>query len=240
MPIPFYNLTAIPPGAFVPEFQDHFKGGVEFWKSEGLDAIIRGVQGNGTVAGTSLVVWPEGGEMPLKDAEQTVVVIDEGLSVSWNGKTPPGPDDLDNGNPLGLSCVPVVMADGNVWNIPEVRDPSGVPNLPRDLVRNRKTKQIETPVRREYQELWTDCEKWFEFLFDVVQGTKSRIDLDDALTFATKLIGLRYRFCDATQSALRIIDSVNVQEVIQTALGWSAVMDRMREIVSGEIQKKSE
>ena len=239
MPIPFYNLATIPPGSFVPEHSEPFKVGVVFWREEGLEAIIRGVTGNGTVAGSSLVVWPDGNEMPLKEPAQTLVEVDAGLSISWNGTTPPGPDDLDNGNPLSLMTTPVVLADGNFWQIPELRGPFGT-TLPRDLVRNRLTKKLETPVRKEYQDLWQESEEWFQFLFDVIEGTRTSINLDSALSFATKVIGLRYRFCDATQAALRIIDSSNVQDIIKAALGWDAVFQRIKEIATEEPQKKSE
>ncbi len=239
MPIPFYNLESVPPGAFIPEHPEPFKVGLEWWKEQGLEAIVRGVTGNGTISGSSLIVWPEGQEMPLKDASQTLVGVDDELSVSWNGTTPPGPGDLDNGNPLALTTVPVMLADGNFWEIPELRNQFGT-TLPRDLIRNRRTGKLETPVRRDYQELWKESERWFQFLFDVIEGTQRTIDLDSALSFATKILGLRYRFCDATQAALRVIDSNNVQEIIKAALGWEAVFDRLVEMASGEPQKKSE
>ncbi len=74
-------------------------------------------------------------------------------------------------------------------------------------------------------------------------GQAHSFDLGRALQFATQILGLRYRFCDATQTALRVIDSVNVLQIIDIAISWDQVLDRVRVIMNeqdDDNQKKSD
>lgn len=223
-----------------------FRAALPQWRKLGLAAIVDRVDGNGSLhtldnGSLRLAVWPEGSEYVPPGPDEQFIEIDDELAVSWSGDTPPGPNDLDNGNPLRLQTVPMILADGEVWHVPEIREPAGS-LLPTDLTRCRKTGQLLTPIKTEYRQLWEECEFWFNLKWQHLKGEARTFDLERALKFATDVLALRYRFCDATQSALRVIDSVNVQGIIENAIGWPAVFETVRRITAegdDSAQKKS-
>lgn len=230
----FYTFKSLPSGVYDPAADEPFRASLPTWRKLGLGPIVDRVSGNGLIHsldnGTQrLCVWPAGDEFTPPTGEETTVEIDDELSVSWFGPNPPTPSDLDNGNPLRLQCVPIILADGDVWQIPEIREPRGS-LLPTDLTRDRKTGKLLNPIKREFIELWQECEFWFDLKWKALAGEAKTFSLERALVFATQILGLRYRFCDATQSALRIIDSVNVQAIIETAIGWPAVIEQIRQM----------
>lgn len=242
----FYHLRNVNPQLLYQQHETQcFRKGLPQWRALGFGPIVDRVDGNGVLHAEDngtwrLAVWPEGGELELPGPDPTVIDIDDDLKVSWSGSTP-GPEDLDNGNPLRLRCQPVILADGEVWQVPQIREPDGTA-LPTDLTRCRKTGKLLTPIKKEYEQLWQECEYWFDLKWQAIQGHSSSFSLERALVFATQVIGLRYRFCDATQSALRVIDSVNVQTIIETAIGWQDVYQRLQELFPehfGDDQKKS-
>lgn len=248
MPAIFYHLRNLPSGLYDYHRNEQcFRAALPAWRKLGLGPVVDRVVGNGVLhseddGSKRLCVWPEGGEFVPPIGDATRIVIDDELTISWCGDKAPGPDDIDNGNPLRLRTVPMILADGEVWYVPEIREPSGS-LLPTDLTRCRKTGKLLNPIKTEYLQLWEESEYWFNLKWMWFTGEATEFSLDRALRFATEVIGLRYRFCDATQSALRIIDSVNVQAIIETAIGWPAVMERLKEFstddVEDEAQKKS-
>lgn len=255
MPIPYYLHRALPSGLCLIGQSEPFRHAHLEWQRQGLLPIVDRVRGNGVLRdqgshGQLLAVWPEDQEQPepipgVRDSGQTWHQIDADLSVGWEGDMPPGPNDLDNGDPLGLQTIPLVLADGNVWQIPEIREP-GRSLLPTDLIRDRRTGALQTPLKREYQQLWQESEWWFDLRFRNLTDGTQRFSLERALTFATQILSLRYRFCDATQAALRVIDSTNVQRIIEVAIGWPAVQARLQELLQDDVddaaapEKKSE
>lgn len=244
MPAIFYHLRNLPHGLY-ESFRDQcFRAALPAWKKLGLGPIVDRVDGNGVLHrlddGTErLAVWPAGGEFVPPIGEETRIVIDDELTISWAGDKAPGPYDLDNGNPLRLRTVPMILADGEVWQVPEIREPSGS-LLPTDLTQCRKTGKLLNPIKQEYRQLWDETEYWFELKWAALQGTAQTFSLERALTFATQILSLRYRFCPATQSALRIIDSVNVQSIIETAIGWQAVVDRLKELSTDDVEDEED
>jgi hypothetical protein len=242
MPHIFYHIANCPPNLCDESTTQSFRGALPAWRKLGLGPIVDRVDGNGVLhredsGRMRLCVWPEFSEFnpPLGDA--TTIEIDDELAISWHGEKQPGPEDLDNGNPLKLSVIPLILADGEVWQIPEIREASGS-LLPTDLTRDRKTGRLLNPIKKEYQSLWEECEYWFDLKWQALTGEVNSFVLERALEFATQILSLRYRFCDATQSALRVIDSVNVQTIIEIAIGWPAVLERIRQITNDEAQKK--
>lgn len=244
MPAIFYHLRNLPPGLYESSRDQCFRHALPAWRKLGLGPVVDRVSGNGVLhreddGSQRLCVWPEGGEFVPPVGEATRIVIDDELTISWCGDRAPGPDDLDNGNPLRLRTVPMILADGEVWYVPEIREPSGS-LLPTDLTRCRKTGKLLNPIKTEYLQLWEESEYWFDLKWKALQGEAQTFSLERALKFATEIIGLRYRFCDATQSALRIIDSVNVQSIIETAIGWPAVIERLKEMTADDVDDDEE
>lgn len=250
MPAIFYHLRNLPADFYDSGRDQCFRAALPAWRKLGLGPVVDRVDGNGVLhaldnGSQQLCVWPDGQEYSPPIGEETSVVIDDELTISWYGDKAPGPSDLDNGNPLKLQTVPMILADGEVWYVPEIRQPSGS-LLPTDLTRCRKTGKLLNPIKTDYLQLWEETEYWFDLKWQALQGKAQRFSLERALKFATEIIGLRYRFCDATQSALRIIDSVNVLSIIETAIGWPAVIERLKEITAEDVdddedvaQKKS-
>lgn len=246
MPQLCYHLTNLPASLYDQGACQPFRAALAEWRKLGLGPVVDRVDGNGVLHrlddGTErLAVWPAHLEYSPPQGEETRILIDDELSVSWHGDKSPGPLDLDNGNPLRLTTIPLILADGEVWQIPEIREPSGS-RLPTDLTRDRKTGRLRNPIKKEYEHLWEECEYWFDLRFQVLTGDAQSFELERALAFATQLLGLVYRFCDATQTALRVIDSVNVMPLIEIAIGWPAVLERVRQLTidtQEEPQKKS-
>lgn len=238
MSVPIYILSLEKCLADLGE-PEPFRAHQDEWKKIGLGTIVDRVTGNGTLVRQDdgryrLAVWPEGESYPVGDPT-TLVEVDEELTVGWIGDTP-GPDDLDNGNPLHLQTCGVRLCDGNVWEVPEVRE-RWITKLPTDLVKDRKTGKLLNPIKREYLDLWTESEYWFSLLLD----GEGSFEWSRALDYATRLLSLRYRFCDATQSALRVIDSTNVLDIVKASLSWQAVLDYASKLSpeNGPPQKKS-
>lgn len=244
MPAIFYHLQNLPSGLY-ESFRDQcFRAALPAWRKLGLGPVVDRVAGNGVLhqeddGSQRLCVWPEGHEFVPPTGEATRIVIDDELTISWCGDKAPGPSDLDNGNPLRLPTVPMILADGDVWQVPEIRQPSGS-LLPTDLTRCRKTGKLLNPIKTEYLQLWQESEYWFDLKWKAIQGEAQSFSWERALKFATEIMSLRYRFCDATQSALRIIDSVNVQSIIETAIGWPAVIERLKEIAAKDVEEEEE
>lgn len=244
MPGIFYHLRNLPPGLYDTRNDQCFRAALPAWRKLGLGPVVDRVMGNGVLhseddGSQRLCVWPEGREFEPPIGDATRIVIDDELTISWCGDKAPGPSDLDNGNPLRLRTVPMILADGEVWYVPEIREPSGS-LLPTDLSRCRKTGKLLHPIKTEYLQLWEEAEYWFNLKWQWFIGEANEFSLERALKFATEVIGLRYRFCDATQSALRIIDSVNVQAIIETAIGWPAVMERLKEVSTDDVEDEED
>jgi len=244
MPAIFYHLRNLPPGLYDTRNDQCFRAALPAWRKLGLGPVVDRVTGNGVLhaeddGSQRLCVWPEGREFEPPIGDATRIVIDDELTISWCGDKGPGPSDLDNGNPLRLRTVPMILADGEVWYVPEIREPSGS-LLPTDLTRCRKTGRLLNPIKTEYLQLWEESEYWFNLKWQWFIGEAHEFSLERALKFATEVIGLRYRFCDATQSALRIIDSVNVQAIIETAIGWPAVMERLKEFSTDDVEDEED
>lgn len=244
MPAIFYHLRNLPDGLCQSYRDQCFRAALPAWKKLGLGPVVDRVAGNGVLhaeddGSQRLCVWPEGGEFEPPIGDATRIAIDDELTISWCGDKAPSPSDLDNGNPLRLPTVPMILADGEVWQVPEIRQPSGS-LLPTDLTRCRKTGKLLNPIKTEYLQLWEESEYWFDLKWKAIQGQAQTFSWERALRFATEILGLRYRFCDATQSALRIIDSVNVQSIIETAIGWPAVIARLKEITANNADEEDE
>tara|TARA_R110000868_G_scaffold148188_4_gene369917 strand:- start:2018 stop:2845 length:828 start_codon:yes stop_codon:yes gene_type:complete len=243
MPLPFYHLINVPPGLFDPSKPEPFRHALPAWRKLGLAQIVDRVGGNATIVYLDtgvqvLCVWPDGEEYPGAIGEDTRVVIDDELTVSWSGDKPPGPEDLDNGNPLRLQCTPLTLADGNVWQIPMLRDITDS-LLPTDVIRDRKTGTLLTPIKREYEALWAETEFFFDLKWNQLGSSRAAVADSRAVAFCTQVLGLRYRFCDATQAALRILDSTNVQTIIETVLSWPDVLKVVQILLNEETEKKN-
>ncbi len=160
----FYRLRNLPLDVY-RETSQAFRHALPEWQKLGLGPVVDRVDGNGVLHQLDngwfrLAVWPDGQEFIPPGVDEEIHPIDDDLYVSWCGPQP-GPSDLCNGNPLRLSTVPLILADGEVWQIPEIREPAGT-RLPTDLIRDRRSGNLLTPVKREYQQLWEEAEYWFD------------------------------------------------------------------------------
>jgi hypothetical protein len=245
VPVPFYHLKTLPTGLFDPSKPEPFRHALPAWRKLGLAPIVDRVHGNGVIhqldsGAQRLCVWPDDQEFPSAVGHETRIEIDDELVISWHGEPdkPPGPEDLDNGNPLRLQCQPITLADGNVWHVPILRDLSDS-FLPTDVIRDRRTGNLLTPIKREYEALWQETEFFFDLKMDQLDSARTAIADSRAVAFCTQVLGLRYRFCDATQTALRVLDSTNIQEIIEAVLSWSEVLRAIQILLQRDVEKKN-
>lgn len=247
---PRYLLKEIPAEELFTPAPNGFSHALPAWTRLGFGPVVEHVRGNGVLVdqseyGHALIVWPPHEERPEQlgydPANCKLVEIDEACSAFWlDGKTPPGPADLDNGNPLNLPCKPLRLADGRTWEIPEIREPTNplMPRLPRKISRDRLTGDLKCEVMPRYRRLWEETEQWMAMFLQVTDGKRSVIPIERALAFATSVLGLRYHFTDATQSALNVIDDSNIQELISVAIGWAATWELLERAVQ-VVEKKN-
>ena len=223
----------------------------------GFGPILTGLRGNGTLfhldgsgpagnGGSVLAVWPRGESLDLVGyfpERQTWQQVREQIWVGWNGPGPVKPEALDNGNPWGIDGIITRLADGQEWVVPEIRRPTGH-SLPTDCYRDVHGKLV-TPLKPAFKELWDESGFFFDLFWSVfVEGqTDQKLPLERGLAFLGKVLALRYRFCDYTQDALRVIDGANLEQLIGITIGWPAMMQRCQELMEDQLEvteKKSQ
>lgn len=214
-------------------------------------AVIDQVEGNGTLFpvnsngpggsdGAILTSWPKGKEPDLIGyfpSRQTWTQVRPEIWVGTAADSPVTPEALDNGNPWSVSGIPVRLADGQWWTVPQIRR-GGSHSLPTELYRDTSGKLV-TPIKARFQKLWDESQYFFDTLFEalLLDGMVT-INLERALQFACDVMSLRYRWTPYAQDALRLIDQNNVTEILKTAIGWEVVAQKLKELTEPD-QKKS-
>lgn len=146
-----------------------------------------------------------------------------------SGDRSPLPEQLERENCVVRSCENVVLADGNIWEVPVIRqveaDSEIIPvelhqaNLPSVFYRD-VNKQWAMNVVPAYEDLWQQSRRLFEAL---VEG--DAVTYVDAMEFAAAVLGLRYRFNLLIHSRWpdRFLTTTNVISVIRAAVGWNVI-----------------
>lgn len=225
---------------------------VEWWSRHGLASVIAHhggriscshVQsGPGNQSGVWLTVWPEHGEAPqplgFHPSKQTWKQVRRNLWIGWTTDHPPGPDDLSNGDPYDVRGPQLKLCDGNSWTVAEVREPVSYgqlfptaaqrTHLPTLVKRDLDGNPIR-PVKPEFEKLWELSGDWFDVWCEICFSDRNTFDSDTALEFVLQVMQLRYRLPVVLNDALGLIDTSNLQKMIEAAIGWPTVRKLLEE-----------
>ncbi|MBW3538766.1 MAG: hypothetical protein KY476_00700 [Planctomycetes bacterium] len=158
----------------------------------------------------------------------------------------PGPDDAEGRprwylgfnpaeppKPADLARVKVIKGyrvelNGQTWEVPLLRAPSGDSNLPQTLGWDRSG-SLTTVVREQYREAWERS----AITYDALLGGGS-LDYATALDLCLEALALNYRLGRLEVTTLELLDTQNFIEV----LGSTIDLPKVKELV--EAAKKNE
>ena len=150
-----------------------------------------------------------------------------------SGDPSPGPERLERETCIVTSAENVVLADGNIWEVPVIRQPadeagllpvdSQRSNLPSVYYRNVDGQWIMDVVPR-YQDLWRQSRVMLDALI-AGQG----LLYSDMMTYAAAVLGLRYRFNLLIHSRWpdRYLTTDNVLNVVRASIGWHIITEHL-------------
>lgn len=146
----------------------------------------------------------------------------------------PQPAELQRHRVVTRSVQATQLANGSVWDIPVLRDPLAAPrglygmadlhsaNLPSSFFKGVDgTWQSE--VLNQYRELYSDSQKWFEFLVRETSGTFRFAEVFD---YALSVMSLNYRYSHLLHSVYHDdwITTDNVWSVIRVSCGFDLLL----------------
>lgn len=154
----------------------------------------------------------------------------------WFSDSRPEPSDLLRYSVPSIPSHPVMLSDGQVWEIPRIRRP-----ITGGYVTPPEHNQSELPqrVRRTWDgelilepspawsDLWNQSLRFASSLWGDQQG----ITYEELLNFALRIMQLRYRYTDLVSRAFP--DALEVEslwKIAKAACGW--------DLVEAELQKK--
>ena len=241
----------------------------EWWRKHGLENVVANhggrisasrIGGNGLdgAAGIWVTVWGPDATRPdigvFLDREEWRKVRRETVDqpavfVGWKKEDPPQPWDIANDNPFSVAGPELKLNDGFPWMIPQIREPMSsqgvlpidahIPNLPR-LIQRDLDGEISRPVKDGHRELWERSASWFERWWNIACGNESTFSATDALSFAVDVLALRYAFPEYLNDACGIIDTVQLESIVGTAIGWPAVEEVLISLQNQEQKKSSQ
>lgn len=154
----------------------------------------------------------------------------------WLSGTIPTPDELLRYSLPQLPTHPVLLSDGQVWEVPRIRRPIAggyvlhpTQNLSELPQRVRKTwdGQVILEPSPAWDELW---QKSLRFAMSI-WGESQGISYQELYDFALELLGMRYRYTDLIARAFpEPLEVDSLWRVIRAACGW--------DLVEAELQKK--
>jgi hypothetical protein len=201
------------------------------------DVIGRGPDGGPGVVVSALAV--HGGQPPRRlgyfpsDPSIQWTQVHAGLWMAIDKHYPPTPADL--ARRTRFPGVGVTLGDGQAWEVPVLRRiDSGEPCLPRDMFWDGAGDFVLT-LQRRYEDLWRMVERVVDLYFRPESPGFGSIELEQALTIALAVLSLNYRLGPAEQQVLRLVNSVNWQEV----LGAMVEMPKFLAFVQADAEKKS-
>lgn len=149
----------------------------------------------------------------------TKVAAEPELWIGLDRDYPPRPDDL--ARPRVFPGHPVVLADGQTYQVPVIRSPlGGRSSLPRQLYHDPAGVLI-LQVRPEHEVLWAASGRVWDAFFE--PDSAGTMTYSEILGHTLAFLGLNYRYGPREQSALRLVDTDNWREVMKAAVDWPAV-----------------
>jgi len=145
-----------------------------------------------------------------------------------SGGDSPTPERLERETCVITNSENVILADGNIWEVPVIREPLDASGEP-TLISNQRTSLPSVFYRNvngdwtmevvdQYADLWLISRIMLEKL---LEGESIRYA--DLMTFAVQVLGLRYRFNLLVHSRWpeRFLTTENVTKVVRAAIGYS-------------------
>jgi len=173
--------------------------------------------GPGGASGSFLAPLAPGRTTPrlgyYPDSQRWEKVLDE--PEFWIGvdrEYPPGPEDL--ARPRRIAGHRVELADGAEYEIPVIRSLRGT-RLPQDLY-HRADRQLALEVKPGYRDLWEQTAEVWDLFFD--PAAPKELAFERILYHSLAFLSINYRYADREQSALRLVDTGNWQDVLFAAI----------------------
>jgi len=149
---------------------------------------------------------------------------------------PPGPADLARGETI--AGYPIELGDGNTWIVPVGRMfPEGT-QLPQALAIGpdgalvRDILPAFAVAGRLADRIWNAIRTQYELLDDGEKPTE--IDDLEAFEMAVAIVALNYRVAVAEASALRILTTANVRDVLGAFVDWPAWTEAVKKNATPE------
>ena len=180
----------------------------------------------------------------------------EQIGIGLYGCLPDGasllPEHMLRLDPLTIETDRVIMADGSIWDVPVLRDPTFQHETLGTIWHpiNHKTSLPSTHFQRpnedgsamewvtrvadEYQELYDQSRYWFTHLSEqFLVSQNPNVGYLDCYEYAVAVLGLKYRYTLPLHNLLqgKLLNSEQVLEVMAVSCGW--------QIASRIMQKKN-
>lgn len=209
-----------------------------------VDASVNALSGRGPGDRSGVILCyqrPDGG-LPRRvgyypDEQKWQQIGDGQYWIGHDPADPPTADDLRR--PGRRHQGYVLRTDSGEWMVPVIRRPDDTTNLPRDLFLDPLTGALRDPLKEAYRQYWDETEEVIRFLRLREEGDVPRqveIPTSRALELAVRALGLNYRFGQAEQSLLRVIDAQNHLVV----LGMTVDLPKVLAMEEAEREKKTE
>lgn len=179
------------------------------------DLFAAEVHGRGPDGGSGLLLSASPGLCSGFQADrQTWRPVSEALL--WIGQStneePPGPADL--ARPSLLEGTAVELADGQSYQVPTLRRPDGHTTLPRALGWD-EAGQFQIEISPRYRSLWDESARVHDLF---VNG--GNYDLEWAIDFCLRVLGLNYRVDREVQNQIHLLDSPAIERVLQASIDF--------------------
>lgn len=154
------------------------------------------------------------------DAQRWRPVANEAYWQGFYRDDPPGPADLARSEQIGGHTV--TLADGNDWLVPVARSfPAGT-RLPRALVLGPDGQLVMEALPR-YAEISADAERVFAAFIEQDES----LSYQDLWDIAARALAINYRLGPWELSALRLLDTNNVQDVLSALIDMPSILEAM-------------
>jgi hypothetical protein len=186
-------------------------------KSTQIDAAMTELAGRGPDGsrGVILCALPTNGSPPRRlgyyPHEQEWTAAGDG-SLLWIGLDPadrPGPACLSRKQ--RFRGHPVELADGQTWEVPIIRSPSGATSIPRSMGWDQAG-AFRMRVKQQYLAAWDESEATAAFFFD--PDAPKSLEFETVLQRCLQALSINYRLGPLEQSVLDLVDTTNWEEVL--------------------------
>lgn len=184
-------------------------------------------EGPGGRCGAMIVPLPNSGAPPVRlmfephFQDWIVPFAEDQYWIGLDRSERPRPEDLERMQIC--QGYPVELADGQRWHVPVIRRPDDSTQLPRS-VQFDAAGRMRTVLVDRYREMWQAMAPAVEFF--CAPGEHSA-ELEAMIRLAIRVLGVNYRYSLAEQNVLGLVDTTNWQAVLEAAIDWPLVEERL-------------